>query len=156
MLIMTWTKIITLCCMMIGVLRSVRCLSYSYHAGTEFGMKMAPCKAMPLGWCALGVFEWKSCACLSPFIPFSVSKEILLVNLFAFTEVFRQSYADKSSPILIFFCTLCRLYVSITLRWPNTNICSRLYSQSRLHEILYPTSSVQLDINRFFFLNLLR
>lgn len=27
------------------------------------------------------VFEWKSCACLSPFIAFSVSKVISLVNL---------------------------------------------------------------------------
>lgn len=150
MLIMTWTKIITSCCMMIGVLRSVRCLSYSYHAGTEFGIKMAPCKAMPLGWCALGVFEWKSCACLSPFIPFSVSKEISLVNLLHSQRCSDSHMLINHHLYWFFFCTLCRLYVSITLRWPNTNICSRLYSQSRQHEILYPTSSVQLDINRFF------
>ncbi len=104
MLIMTWMKIIMLCWMMIWVLRSVRCLSYSYHVSTELGMKMAPCKAMLLGWCALNVFEGTSSACLSPLIAFNVSKEISLVNLVHALRCSDRSYANNKASSLIHLC----------------------------------------------------
>lgn len=104
MLIMTWMKIIMLCWMMIWVLRSVRCLSYSYHVSTELGMKMAPCKAMLLGCCALNVFEGTRCACLSPLIAFNVSKEISLVNLVHALRCSDRSYANNKASSLIHLC----------------------------------------------------
>lgn len=61
-----------------------------------------------LEWCALDVFEGTSCACLSPLIAFSVSKEISLVNLVPALRCSDRSYANYKASSLIHLCCFVR------------------------------------------------
>lgn len=70
--------------------------------------RIVPCKAMLLGWCAIGVFEWSSCVCLSPLIAFSVSKEISLVYLVHSMRCSDSSYANNKASSLNHLCWFVR------------------------------------------------